>query len=74
MTAEFNLSEKRKELIWKIKQDCWADFEMVYKAIEEQEKEFIRLLKESYYSGLNKKELFAKIDKLAGKSLIGERK
>ena len=32
-------------------------------------KEFIRRLKESWYSGLSKKELFAKIDKLAGARL-----
>ena len=60
MTTEFNLSEKIE-----------GQMKTIGKSIPlEDVKEFIRLLKESYYSGLNKKELFAKIDKLAGDKLI----
>jgi len=67
MEKEFNLSEKM------MSED---DIEMLgfhsskIFIKEEDVKEFIRLLKESYYSGLNKKELFAKIDKLAGSELV----
>jgi len=91
MTTEFNLSEKRKEFIDKINYALdkfnWGNSPLDAKAIDilntwqkiliEQDKEFIRLLKEELFSDARagnacevwKKYVYEKIDKLAGEKL-----
>ena len=68
MKKEFNLSEKREEL-----KEKWLNYKItglkIFDVIEEQDKEFIRLLKEELNYPLNKdfnERQNAKIDKIAG--------
>jgi uncharacterized coiled-coil DUF342 family protein len=70
------LNEKRKELIFKIKQDCWADFQTVYNAIEKQEKEAVKRLKDEIHNQFEVKEddvseydLYPIIEAIFGKEL-----
>jgi N12 class adenine-specific DNA methylase len=77
MTDEFNLSEKRHEIIAS-KEILMVDKEGIYDRIEftgyleKDVKEFIKRLKEEIYKDFpeNYGSMFLKIDKLAGDKLI----
>jgi len=75
MTKEFNLKEKRISLFLLITKKIprlAKIFKLIERAVEKQDKEFIRLLKEEIKDqwfgeeGIVSKDIIRKIDKLAG--------
>ena len=76
MEDNFVLSEKRKELLKYLKEQFGEKSKIpqdILRVVEEQDKEFIRLLKEEFYKFKPKDLLFESsaiiIDRLAGEKL-----
>jgi len=75
MTTEFNLSEARKR-VWRyleenlVEKVGWGICKRIMQQIQDQDKEFIRLLKEIQFDEMSNHDIKRKIDKLAGSELI----
>jgi len=69
--TNFNLSDKRKELMERLEKNKPVSIPLIFKYIQTQDKEFIRLFREimQRVCGGSYLELSWNLDKLAGKEL-----